>query len=176
MAKPDAGGGNMYGNAQQAMAGANAMRQRSQAGNRFGQLKDKMAGANQMRNDWRTANPGAVPQFNAPAGKTMPDMGGQYNAIHAALGGLGGAPAINALRPAAGQMPAPGGHNFYSQRLAQSGMNPAESPTMIRRPMADQSNYLRQAAGQMPQGPAPDSVDPRAEMMQRMQAFRGFRG
>ena len=170
MAKPDAGGGNMYGNAQQAMAGANAMRQRSQAGNRFGQLKDKLAGANQMRNDWRTANPGAVPQpINAP-GKTMPDFGGQLDAIR----GLAGQPTINALRPAAGQMPAPGGHNFYSQRLAQTGMNPAEQPTMIRRPMADQSQYLRQAAGQMPQGPAPDMVDPRQAAMQRMQAFQGF--
>jgi hypothetical protein len=161
MAKPDAGGGNMYGGAQQAMAGANAMRQRSRMG-------DAMAGANQQRDAWRQANPGAGPQgpMNIP-GKTMPDISGQIAAIR----GLAGGNTINALQPPGPTtMQPPGGNNFFAQRLAQTGQNPAESPVAIRRPMPD----MRQQFMRQPQPGGPEI--PQAPMApQAPTGFGGFR-
>ena len=167
----------MYGQGAQAsnmMADANerrdAARRPQRPGNRFGQIRNALAGANDMRNNWRQANPGAVPQQpGIPAGKTMPD----FSAIRNALGG-----SLGAVQPPGPEtMPPPGGNNFYSQRLAQTGMDPSRMPQpMIRRSMPD---FGRPMAGQIPQGPVASTDmggDPRAAAIQRMQAFRGFRG
>jgi hypothetical protein len=73
--------------------------------------------------------------------------------------GMGGAPTINALQPPGPTtMQPPGGNNFMAQRLAQTGQNPAEAPTAIRRPMPDQPMMRPPMA--LPQNPNAPSGPP----------------
>ena len=74
MAKPDAGGGNQYGQIRAALDGAT---------NRGGSFSRKRPPAGQNQSDIAFRPPGTAQppsQFNVP-GKTMPDFGGQLNAI-----------------------------------------------------------------------------------------------